>query len=91
MRWFTQKIKLSKRKQCSNTLTAEMAEWLERLFHTRRLRVRVPCVSCQTKDFKIGIHSFPAWRSALKGYCGEFPPKVVDEWQLDSMTVKLCK
>ena len=23
--------------------------------------------SDQTNDFKIGIHSFPAWRSALKG------------------------
>ena len=30
--------------------------------------------SRQTIDFKIGIHSFPAWRSALKGQCGaEFP------------------
>ena len=27
--------------------------------------------SGQTNDFKIGIHSFPAWRSALKGQCGE--------------------
>ena len=25
--------------------------------------------SGQTNDFKIGIHSFPAWRSALKGQC----------------------
>ena len=24
-----------------------------------------------TNDFKIGIHSVPAWRSALKGQCGE--------------------
>ena len=22
-------------------------------------------------DFKIGIHSFPAWRSELKGQCGK--------------------
>ena len=27
--------------------------------------------SGQTNDFNIGIHSFPAWRSALKGQCGE--------------------
>ena len=27
--------------------------------------------SGQTNDFKIGIHSFPAWRSASKGQCGE--------------------
>ena len=27
--------------------------------------------SDQTNDFKIGIHSFPAWRSALKGQCEE--------------------
>ena len=27
--------------------------------------------SGQTNDFKIGIHSFPASRSALKGQCGE--------------------
>ena len=25
------------------------------------------CESGQTNDFNIGIHSFPAWRSALKG------------------------
>ena len=28
--------------------------------------------SGQTNDFNIGIHSFPAWRSALKGQCGKF-------------------
>ena len=27
--------------------------------------------SGQTNDFNIGIHSFPAWRSALKGQCEE--------------------
>ena len=27
--------------------------------------------SGQTNDFIIGIHSFPAWRSAIKGQCGE--------------------
>ena len=27
--------------------------------------------SGQTNDFKIGIHSFPAGRSAFKGQCGE--------------------
>ena len=27
--------------------------------------------SGQTNDFKNGIHSFPAWRSALKGQCEE--------------------
>ena len=27
--------------------------------------------SSQTNDFKIGIHSFPAWRSASKGHCEE--------------------
>ena len=27
--------------------------------------------SGQTNDFKIGIHSFPAWRSALTVQCGE--------------------
>ena len=26
--------------------------------------------SGQTNDVKIGIHSFPVWRSALKGHCG---------------------
>ena len=25
----------------------------------------------QTNDFKVGIHSLPAWRSAFKGQCGE--------------------
>ena len=25
----------------------------------------------QTNNFKIDIHSFPAWRSALKEQCGE--------------------
>ena len=27
--------------------------------------------SRQTNDFKIGIHSYPAWRSALNGQCGK--------------------
>ena len=27
--------------------------------------------SDQTNDFKIAIHSFPAWRSALKGQSGK--------------------
>ena len=27
--------------------------------------------SGQTNDFQIGIHSFPAWRSASEGQCGE--------------------
>ena len=31
--------------------------------------------SGQTNDFEIGIHSFPAWRSALKGQCGEHAGK----------------
>ena len=26
--------------------------------------------SGQTDDFKVGIHSFPAWRLPLKGQCG---------------------
>ena len=27
--------------------------------------------SVHTNDFKIGIHSFPAWSLVLKGHCGE--------------------
>ena len=27
--------------------------------------------SGQTNDFNIGIHSFPAWHSALKALCGK--------------------
>ena len=31
--------------------------------------------SGQTNHFKIGIHSFPAWRLALKGQCGKLAGK----------------
>ena len=34
-------------------------------------RLEFDSESGQTNDFKIGIHSFPAWRSALKGQCKE--------------------
>ena len=47
----------------------------------------------QPKPIKIGIHTYPAWRSALKGtvwslrVCG----KQVGRWQLDSKTERsLC-
>ena len=33
--------------------------------------------SGQTNDFKFSIHSFPAWRSALKGQCGEQAGKLI--------------
>ena len=35
------------------------------------LSCRLDSESGQTNDFIIGIHSFPALRSALKGQCGE--------------------
>ena len=34
-------------------------------------RLEFDSKSGQTNDFKIGIHSFPAWRSTLKGQCEE--------------------
>ena len=39
--------------------------------HLRSCRRRFDFESGQTNDLKIGIHSFPAWLSALKGQCGE--------------------
>ena len=37
------------------------------------------------KTIKLGIHSFPAWCSALNGQCEcEASTCVVDSWQLDS-------
>ena len=40
------------------------------------------------KTIKIGIHSFPAWRSAIKGTVWSLcrVSGVVDRWQLDSKT-----
>ena len=40
-----------------------MAEWVE--------IVKFDYESGQTNHFEIDIHSFPAWRSAFKGQCGE--------------------
>ena len=34
-------------------------------------RLRFDSESGQTNDFKIGIHSFSAWRTALKKQCEE--------------------
>ena len=31
----------------------------------------ISLVESYQKTLKNGIHSFPAWRSALEGYCGE--------------------
>ena len=36
-----------------------------------RCRLGLDSESDQTDYFKIGIYSFPAWPSALKGQCGE--------------------
>ena len=38
--------------------------------------LQVLAILYQTNDFKIGIHSFPAGCSALKGQCGEQVGKV---------------
>ena len=46
-----------------------MAERYER--PPRSCRFWFDSKSCQTNDFKIDIHSFPVWRSALKGQCEE--------------------
>ena len=64
-----------------------MAEWLERLLWElqtcsstficrqnmkyNKLETKTQNDSGHSNDFKIGIHSFPAGRSALKGQCGE--------------------
>ena len=45
--------------------TAKMAKWIE-LMPNMQLTTCSISASGQTKDFKIGIHSFPASRSALK-------------------------
>ena len=31
----------------------------------------IPFVESYQKDFKNGIHSYPAWRSAFRGGCGK--------------------
>ena len=50
--------------------TVQMAEWY-RASASGSVDLRFDSESGQTNDFKTGIHSFPAWRSALKGQCGE--------------------
>ena len=35
----------------------------------------IPLVESYQKTLKNGIHSFPAWRSAFRGVCGEQPGK----------------
>ena len=37
--------------------------------------------SGQTNDLKIGIHSFPAWRSALKVQCGASSQVRLCRWE----------
>ena len=54
--------------------SAQMAEWYGRVVWSVCLlscRLGFDSESGQTNDFKIGILSFPASRSALKGQCGE--------------------
>ena len=51
-------------------LTAQMAEWY-RASVSWAVDSGFDSESGQTNDFKIGIRSFPAWRLALKGQCGE--------------------
>ena len=46
-----------------------MAEWI-RAPASGSVNSGFDFESGQTNDLKIGIHSFPAWRSALKGQCG---------------------
>ena len=46
-----------------------MAEWYER--PPPELYNRIWFWVGSTNDFIIGIYSFPAWRSALQGQCGE--------------------
>ena len=47
-----------------------MAEWY-RASASGSVDLGFDSESGQTNDSKIGIHSFPAWRSAFKGQCGE--------------------
>ena len=46
--------------------TAQMAEWY-RASVSWAVRLGFDSESGQTNDFNIGIHSYPAWRSALMG------------------------
>ena len=50
--------------------TDRMAEWY-RASASGSVDLGFDSYSGQTYDFKIGIRSFPAWRSAFKGQCGE--------------------
>ena len=47
-----------------------MAEWC-RTSASGLIDLGFDSESSQTSDLKIGIHSFPAGRSAFKGQCGE--------------------
>ena len=75
-----------------------MAEWLERLLWElqtcsstficrQNMKYNKPQTKTQndsghSNDFKIGIRSFPAGRSALKGQCGEKPASLlVCRWE----------
>ena len=51
-------------------LTDQMAEWY-RASAFESIDLGIDSKSGQTNDFKIGIHSFPARRSAFKGQCAE--------------------
>ena len=55
----------------------QMAEWTDQMPEWYRasasgsVNLGFDSESGQTNDFKIGIHSFPASRSAFKGQCGK--------------------
>ena len=51
-------------------LTDQKAEWY-RASASGSVDLGFDSESGQTNDLKIGIHSFPAWRSAFEEQCGE--------------------
>ena len=58
---------------------------VERLLLKPYTQVRFP-VGSKSKTIKIGVHSFPAWRSATKRYSAMPPLCVVDRWAGGNLT-----
>ena len=65
-----------------------VVEWIERLLLcTEAVDLGSIPGPVKPKTIKIGIHSFPAWRSEASSVCG----KQVGRWQLDSKTQRFLR
>ena len=71
MMGFYQKRKIAKKKKQTAVPDNEAPMPSGRSVHFWNCKLRFDSESGQTKDFEIGTNSFPAWRSASMGQCGE--------------------